>query len=46
MLIITNDSLDKCDNYTHKMKMLYSGYSREAYSSKKERLEAQNIPFY
>lgn len=35
MLIIIDDSLDKCDNYTHKMKMLYSGHSGEAYPSKK-----------
>lgn len=35
MLIITDDSPDKCANYTHKMKVLYSGHSREAYSSKK-----------
>lgn len=35
MLIIIDDSLDKCDNYTHKMKMLYSRHSGEVYSSKK-----------
>lgn len=37
MLIICDDSTDKCANYTHKMKMqmLYSGLSREAYSSPK-----------
>lgn len=38
MLIIIDDSKDKCANYTHKMKMqmLYSGLSREAYSSPKK----------
>jgi hypothetical protein len=35
MLIITDDRLDKCANYTHKIKMLHSGGSSEAFSSKK-----------
>lgn len=35
MLIIIDDSTNKCANYTRKMKMqmLYSELSREAYSS-------------
>lgn len=39
MLIIIDDSTNKCANYTHKtkMQMLYSGLSREASSSPRKR---------